>query len=214
MKTYDRIVQESLKLFNEHGERSITTNHIAAHLGISPGNLYYHFRNKEEIIYQIFCQYKTYIQQHLQLPEDRPLLMDDMIHYLDTAFVAMWQYRFMFYDLPGILSRNTRMQEEYTVFLRQDLANILSRLFTEFSHVGIIRVAPEDIEPLSVNTWLIVKFWFAFHQTANPTVPITEDTGRRGVLQVLSLLKPYVQPSFMPLYEELEAAFGRTITSA
>ncbi|MGE8356801.1 MAG: TetR/AcrR family transcriptional regulator [Microvirgula sp.] len=57
IKTYDRIVSESLALFNEHGERTITTNHIAAHLGISPGNLYYHFRNKEEIVYQIFLQY-------------------------------------------------------------------------------------------------------------------------------------------------------------
>ena len=48
--TYQRIIESALVLFNEEGERNISTNHISAHLGISPGNLYYHFRNKDEII--------------------------------------------------------------------------------------------------------------------------------------------------------------------
>ncbi|MGL5986966.1 MAG: TetR/AcrR family transcriptional regulator, partial [Burkholderiales bacterium] len=86
IKTYDRIIQASLELFNEHGERAITTNHIAAHLGISPGNLYYHFRNKEEIIYQIFLQYRSFMQTRLSLPGNAKIEASDMLKYLDTAF--------------------------------------------------------------------------------------------------------------------------------
>ena len=80
IKTYDRIVQESLKLFNEHGERTITTNHIAAHLGISPGNLYYHFRNKEEIVYQIFLSYRRFISERLAVPADGTMKVDDLVN--------------------------------------------------------------------------------------------------------------------------------------
>ena len=57
--TYNRIIENSLILFNEQGERNISTNHIAAHLGISPGNLYYHFKNKDEIIVQLFKRYSN-----------------------------------------------------------------------------------------------------------------------------------------------------------
>ena len=57
MKTRDKIIQASIVLFNEQGERNVTTNHIAAHLNISPGNLYYHFRNKEDIILSIYEEY-------------------------------------------------------------------------------------------------------------------------------------------------------------
>ena len=59
MKTRDKIVYAALELFNEHGERSITTNHIAEHIEISPGNLYYHFRNKQEIVRDIFTLYSA-----------------------------------------------------------------------------------------------------------------------------------------------------------
>ena len=39
MKTRDRIIHSATELFNDQGERYITTTHIAAHMGISPGNL-------------------------------------------------------------------------------------------------------------------------------------------------------------------------------
>lgn len=50
VNTYTRIINASLALFNEEGERNISTNHIAAHLGISPGNLYYHSATKTKLL--------------------------------------------------------------------------------------------------------------------------------------------------------------------
>jgi AcrR family transcriptional regulator len=49
VSTRARITQAALRFFNEQGTAAVSTNHMADALGISPGNLYYHFRNKAEI---------------------------------------------------------------------------------------------------------------------------------------------------------------------
>ena len=201
MKTYDRIIAESLALFNAHGERSVTTNHIAAHLGISPGNLYYHFRNKEDIVYQIFLQYQDFVRQRLTLPADRQPQVADVLGYLDTAFDGMWRYRFMFYDLPGLLARNPALQSAYQAFIDDELSDALHRLFQRCADAGLFAIDETDIRPLLVNIWLVVKFWFAFEQATHPSAPITEATSCRGVRQVLALLKPYVAAALRPAFD-------------
>jgi AcrR family transcriptional regulator len=210
MKTRDRIIQESLLLFNQHGERPITTNHIASHLGISPGNLYYHFRNKEEIIFQIFCQYQDYMREHLRIPETRVLEPEDLGRYLDAAFAAMWQYRFLFYDLPGLLSRNQPLSDGYHGFVRNELAPLLAQAFGEFAAIGFLSVERADIVPLATNAWIIVKFWFPFRQTIMPDTPISEETSTLGIRQVLALLKPYVQSQFVERFAAMEARYAPT----
>ncbi len=69
IKTSERIVQNSLDLFNQQGERSVSTNHIAAHMDISPGNLYYHFPNKQAIIAVLFAEYEALVDSFLRPPQ-------------------------------------------------------------------------------------------------------------------------------------------------
>src|SRR6266567_9459354 len=56
-RTRDRILEAALRLFNERGTAAVSTNHIAAEAGISPGNLYYHFADKQEIIRALHERY-------------------------------------------------------------------------------------------------------------------------------------------------------------
>ena len=77
IKTRERIVQFSLELFNQQGERNVSTNHIAAHMEISPGNLYYHFPNKQAIIAVLFAEYESLVDSFLRPPPGRAVTVED-----------------------------------------------------------------------------------------------------------------------------------------
>ena len=113
LKTRDRILQTSLQLFNEYGEPRITTNHIADELDISPGNLYYHFRNKDDIIWLLFEQFERRMGAVLQVPERRAPDMEDMWLYLHLVFENIWEYRFFYRDLDNLLSRNKKLRTHF-----------------------------------------------------------------------------------------------------
>ena len=56
-RTAERILDTTLDLFNRLGEPNVSTTLISAEIGISPGNLYYHYPAKEELITKLFDRY-------------------------------------------------------------------------------------------------------------------------------------------------------------
>ena len=86
MNTKEKIIRTSIALFNLHGERAITTNHIASNLGISPGNLYYHFKNKEDIIRNIFNLYREHLSTHFKPLDTSHEPLEQLTQYLDSLF--------------------------------------------------------------------------------------------------------------------------------
>lgn len=62
-RTRERVLNAALELFNERGSASVTTNHVAVHAGISPGNLYYWFSDKNEIVRELYGQFVAAYEQ-------------------------------------------------------------------------------------------------------------------------------------------------------
>ena len=199
MKTRDKILLSSLELFNERGERNVTTNHIAAHLAISPGNLYYHFRNKSDIIYEIFLEYEKLVDFYLDIPESRPISLDDLTFYLESVFDGLWSYRFFHRDLEYLLDSDRRLREDYREFTNRCLTSI-SRIFEKLAEAEIIQAQADDLRSaMSLNVWLVITNWMAYLKTAHAS----EDDGsltlthlKQGIYQVLTLEVPYLMPGY------------------
>ena len=198
MKTKDKIIFSSLQLFNDKGERNVTTNHIAAHLNISPGNLYYHFKNKREIIFDIYVMYENLVDSFLVLPEDRPLTIDDKVNYLNAVFEGLWQFRFLHRDMEHLLASNEGLHLRYQAFFKRCLRKTES-IYLGLNASGIIKGSEADLKSLALNTWIVVTSWFSFLHT-NLLVPspekITKELLQAGISQVFALERPYITDKY------------------
>ena len=203
-KTRDRIVEASLELFNAQGERSVTTNHIAAHLGMSPGNLYYHFRNKQAIIAELFAQYEDRVDAFLRLPEGRALTVADKTFYLQALLAAMWHYRFLHRDLEHLLDADAELAERYRAFARRCL-QAAQGIYLGFVEAGILRMTAAQIEALTLNSWIIMTSWVRFLCTTfGSHGDLSQDMLRRGIYQVLALEGGYASAEARPAIEALQ----------
>ena len=207
--TYSRIVEASLMLFNEEGERNISTNHIAAHLGISPGNLYYHFHNKDEIIVQLFKRYSEDLLQYLRrvvLPKN----VCDAIRYMAGIYDVMWRYRFLFSDVNALLARSAELLGEHNNFTHAKVSPLLVELLTQLNKEGIIRADATAMNDLALNIWMITKYWFDFDGSLRGRAKLTEDSKVRGVQRTLSLLRPYLIENQVGEFDQTLAALSLT----
>ena len=194
-KTRERIVEASLELFNSRGERNVTTNHIAAHLGISPGNLYYHFRNKQAIIAELFTQYAERVDIFLRLPQARAVSVDDKTFYLEALLAAMWHYRFLHRDLEHLLESDAELAGHYRAFAHRCL-QAAGDIYRGFVAAGILAMNDQQIEALVLNSWIILTSWVRFLCTIRSDPgDLSEELMRRGIYQVLMLEQGHVNES-------------------
>ncbi|MCY1402432.1 Bacterial transcriptional repressor [compost metagenome] len=215
LKTRERIVQHSLELFNQQGERSISTNHIAAHMEISPGNLYYHFANKQEIIAVLYSEYENLVDSFLRPPQGRLSTVDDKRFYLKELLAAMWKYRFLHRDLEHLLDSDAELAERYRRFSQRCLIQGQA-IYRGFVEAKILDMNAVQIESLTLNAWIILTSWVRFLCTTREnSLHLSEEAIKRGVYQVLMLELNFVtsqaREAVDALCEELYVPLSRAL---
>lgn len=203
LKTSQRIINSSLELFNQLGERSVSTNHIAAHMEISPGNLYYHFPNKQAIISVLFDEYEALVLGFLRPPEGRLPDGNDKRDYLKHLLNAMWRYRFLYRDIEHLLRSDPELARRYRRFYAQCMVQGQA-IYSGFVQAGILDMTPQQIESLTLNAWIIVTSWVSFLCTTRENANLLcEQALKRGIYQLVVLESGYVTAEYREVIADL-----------
>ena len=189
MKTRDKILLSSLSLFNAEGEPTVTTVDIANDLDISPGNLYYHFRSKGEIVGELFDSYEHEMADLLAVPEDAEISLDQQSFFLHLLFETVARYRFLYQDLVNVLSRYDELQTRFRRILKKKTDGFHT-LCESFRRQKLMTITDEELKALCQQLTLTACYWVSFDSLSHLNDRDSVDPGR-GVYQMMYLMLPY-----------------------
>ena len=191
-KTRERILQATISLLNECGSAHVTTNHIAQRVGISSGNLYFHFRNREEIVRALFdrmCE-STY---RMWWPKERlgkkPTIPPPGI-FFERSMEVYWEFRFFHRDMYSLRSRDPALSLKWRRHWSKTV-RLLEAMYREWALQGLVRPLHDRQTLRMIAEMILVASSAHFQFFESPTRPATRKPNRLATKQLATFLLPY-----------------------
>ncbi len=189
MNTKERIIATAIDLFNLHGTKAISTNHIAKEMGISPGNLYYHFRSKNDIIRSISDNFSNELGSVFKIQLDTISDFSSNLTSLFNRFFKIQQsYQFLFLEGVHLTRQDSRLLDNYT-----NLRNLIKKGYHELlSNLVKIKIMKKQslniIDDLLDAQWIIMWYWI--NHTILDRNTYDDFQIKKGIKLSFSIIKP------------------------
>jgi AcrR family transcriptional regulator len=167
-QTKSNIIRKAIDLFNEHGTAAVSLNSLADALGISAGNLQYHYHSKEEIIRAILeVMFSDWNEVYREMNTES-FTVDTLRHTLRINFNLVWKYRFFYRELIALLRKDEILAKRYAAIQEQRLAEqeMLTKQMTRSS--GARLLSQIELHNMVLTGWVLSNSW----------LPYIESTGR------------------------------------
>jgi len=214
--TQFRILQAALELFNEHGSAAVSSNRIAERCGISKGNLQYHFRNKQEIIYAVFQQAINEMDTGWYRDHLAPTL-----EHMATMFVRQLQlilkYRFFYREMGDLLRQDPLLRKRYADNRERRMRD-LEKFMLTLQAAGLMRLPPDPKRLRSIIdvTWIVNENWLNYMDYHDREV--TVEAILEGYAETLEVLRPYLCADLQQItresYHTIERLAAQAATEA
>ncbi|MCK0157165.1 TetR/AcrR family transcriptional regulator [Cellulophaga sp. F20128] len=189
VKTKDKIVLCAIQLFNENGVQSITSRHIAAELGISHGNLDYHYKTKEDLILAIYKRMRKEMSESYLLRDEYASPMEHFHRLLIHTEEFQNKYRFFNLDVLEI----SRSYPKISKLLKKTLEirkTQMQSFFNEFITEGYMQLHKGDkLTRLQHTIRIVITFWLSKQEVLTSS---KFDEKGEMVLHIWDVMLPYL----------------------
>lgn len=192
MTTRERIIETAIRLFNDKGTKSVSTNHIAAECGISPGNLYYHFGNKEEIIRAIFDQMtavsvEEYGAIGVRFEPGTPEAVEQTFSMIQQF---NWRYRFFKRELTALVLADPQLGMQFQATNRTMQGMIGQSIDLGIASGRVKPLSDEEKRLFVDGIWLLALFWVNYLEVCGEEVSAGSLQRGNEVLRIM--MAPYL----------------------
>ncbi len=206
----ERIIETATRLMNEQGG-GIGTTQIADHLAISPGNLYYHFPNREAIVREVLARLRIELAATLALPADGVVTVDHLVGYYSNGARVLWRYRFIVASALELIGRDPELGAAYRGFSDEGMEAVRAIIQQVVRRQpGPLPAGPKVCVKLAENMWVLWNGWPRHAELYRAEDQVRPASIAHGLEQIAMTLAPYVAPEF---HEKVKRGLHRFVRS-
>ncbi|MDA0897634.1 MAG: TetR/AcrR family transcriptional regulator [Proteobacteria bacterium] len=193
MKTRERIIALAQTRFNELGYGNVTTAALAAELGISEGNLWYHFKTKRDLLEAISAEFVLYLNERLALlPDKKADVIEGYIALMASHEQELLRYRFLYRDQADYGGHSQIVLDNITGLYDKSRAQFKA-FYSEMVRVGVLDWPKNQLDSLTVNAVILIRFGLEYLRESQQA--FDSSAVEKTFLQHLTLFEHRLEPA-------------------
>lgn len=194
MTTKEKIIQQAVKYFNRSGFAPVSLFELANELGMSRGNLTYHFRDKDTLLKAIVDEMKAKLETERSKSRQFPSF-ENLHNEVQLYYNFQQQYAFVFLDTHVLnhplvrdyfreITAQTIAENKATIAFAMKLGNMKQEPFPGMYH------------NIAFITWMLTFFWLP------QQIIRGEKTREDGEKMIWSILLPHFTDKGLQSFQE------------
>lgn len=200
-KTKDKILAASLRLFNENGYDAVTTARIAEAVGISEGNLWYHFRTKRDLVKAHQLALFEQIDKRLAITSTPETVLENYALFNRAVFEEVWTYQYLYRDQAEYGRTSPELEDKVHNVYEMTTA-MLIRFFRHMIEAGHLSMPEDELAPLADNTWMVIRYWPSFLRETRRVVKLDKAALNAGIRHHFALFETHLTAQARRYFEK------------